>query len=124
MEAILGAIFGALTSLAEPAIKDAYEGLKSVIKKRFGNDSDVLEAIQELEAKPDSEARKAVVKEELDVISAGEDPDVVAAASQLVERIREVLPDGEHIINTVTQNVSGTGHLFTGTGDVNVSREN
>ena len=94
-----------------------------MIKKRFGNDNDVLEAIQELEAKPDSEARKAVVTEELDAIRAGEDPDVVAAASQLIERIKEVIPDGEHIINTVIQNVSGTGHVFTGTGDVDISRD-
>jgi hypothetical protein len=46
-----GAVTGA-TETAKKAIADTYEGLKSLVKKKFGGDSDAAEAIDRLEAKP------------------------------------------------------------------------
>jgi hypothetical protein len=63
-----GSVFGAfrhlvgtLTGAADTtksAIADACEGLKSLIKKKFGHDSDADEAIDKVEAKPESDGRK------------------------------------------------------------------
>jgi hypothetical protein len=57
-----GAVAGD-TDAAKVTIADAYEELKSLVKKKFGHDSDVAEVIDMLEAKPDSTARKILLAE-------------------------------------------------------------
>ena len=111
-EAITSAIVAALsagvatgaTDTAKEAITDAYDGLKSIIKKKFGSDSEAVHAIDKLEAKPDSEGRKLTLSEELETIDAGSDPELITAAQTLIELIR-ALPRGE----THIQSAQGTG---------------
>lgn len=92
-----GAVAGA-TDTAKSAISDAYEGLKSLIKKKFGHDSEAAEAIDKLEAKPDSGARKEVLAEELNAVNSSSDPELVSAAESLLALIK-ALPHGEkHIM--------------------------
>jgi hypothetical protein len=98
-----GAVAGA-TDTAKSAIADAYEGLKSLVKKKFGHDSDAAEAIDKLEAKPDSGARKEVLAEELKAVSSASDPELVSAAQALLALIK-ALPQGEKYI----QSAQGTG---------------
>jgi hypothetical protein len=98
-----GAATGA-TDTAKKAITDAYDGLKSIIKKKFGSDSEAVHAIDKLEAKPDSEGRRLTLSEELETIDAGSDPELTAAAQSLLELIR-ALPKGE----THIQSAQGTG---------------
>ena len=74
-----GAVTGA-TDTAKSAIADAYEGLKSLVKKKFGHDSDAAEAIDKLEAKPESGARKETLAEELKAVNSASDPELVSAA--------------------------------------------
>jgi hypothetical protein len=88
-----GAVTGA-TDTAKKAIADAYEGLKSLVKKKFGGDSDAAEAIVKLEAKPDSDGRKQTLTEELKAVNAVSDPELVSAVQSLLELIR-TLPQGE-----------------------------
>jgi hypothetical protein len=88
-----GAATGA-TDTAKKAITDAYEGLKSIIKKKLGSDSEAVHAIDKLEAKPNSEGRKLMLSEELETIDASSDPELTAAAQSLLELIR-ALPKGE-----------------------------
>jgi predicted Ser/Thr protein kinase len=46
MDPITTAIVTALaTNLGKDAIKDGYEALKAAIKKKFGDDSDVVDAV-------------------------------------------------------------------------------
>ena len=63
-----GAVAGA-TDSAKSGTDDAYQGLKSLIKKKFGHDNDATEAIDMLEAKPDLDGRKQTVAEELTAVS-------------------------------------------------------
>ena len=86
-----GAIAGA-TDTAKSAIADAYQGLKSLIKKKFGNDSDAAEAIDKLEAKPDSDGRKQTLAEELKAVNSNSDPELVCAAQSLLDRHRSSRP--------------------------------
>jgi hypothetical protein len=58
-----GAAAGA-TDTAKSAIADGYQGLKSLIKKKFGDQSGVAKAIDRLEEKPDSGGRRQTVLEE------------------------------------------------------------
>lgn len=98
-----GATTGA-TDTAKKAIADAYEGLKFLVRKKFGGDSDASEAIVKLEAKPDSDGRKQTLTEELKDVNAVSDPEVVSAVQSLLELIR-ALPQGEKHI----QFAQGTG---------------
>jgi hypothetical protein len=59
-----GAVAGTKDT-AKSAIADAYDGLKSLIKKKFGYDSHAADAIDMLEAKPESDGRKQTLAEEL-----------------------------------------------------------
>ena len=99
----VGAVAGA-TDTAKSAIDDAYQCLKSLIKKKFGHDSDVAEVTDMLEAKPHSDARKILLVEELKAVNSTSDREVVSAAQSLLELIR-VLPPGEKHI----QIAHGTG---------------
>jgi hypothetical protein len=98
-----GAVAGA-TDTAKSAIADAYNGLKSLIKNKFGGDRDVAEAIAKLEAKPDSGARKEVLAEELKAVNSASDSELVSATQSLLSLIK-ALPQGEKHI----QVAHGTG---------------
>jgi hypothetical protein len=98
-----GAVAGT-TDTAKSAIADAYEGLKSLIKKKFGQDSDSADAIDNLEAKPDSDGRKKTLAEELEAVNPASDPELVSAAQSLLALIK-ALPQGEKHI----QVARGTG---------------
>jgi hypothetical protein len=98
-----GAVAGA-TDTAKSAIADAYNSLKSLIKTKFGPDSEAAEAIDKLEAKPDSGGRTKTLAEELQAVNSSSDPELASAAQSLLELIRP-LPQGEKRI----QFAQGTG---------------
>jgi hypothetical protein len=98
-----GAVAGA-TDTAKSAIADGYQGLKSLIKKKFGDHSGVAKAIDNLEEKPDSGGRRQTVLEELQAINSTSDPELVSAAQSLFKLIR-ALPQGEKHV----QAAHGTG---------------
>ena len=83
-----------VSDAAKKAVVDGYEGLKALIKKKFGSNSDVADAIEKLQAKPDSSGRRETLAEELKAVDAGVEPEVLAAARTLLELIK-ALPQGE-----------------------------
>jgi hypothetical protein len=92
-----GAVAGA-TDTAKSAIDDSDQGLKSLIKKKFGDHSGVAKAIDNLEERPDSGGRRQTVLEELQAINSTSDPELVSAAQSLFKLIR-ALPLGEKHIH-------------------------
>jgi hypothetical protein len=88
-----GATAGA-TDTAKKAITDAYEGLKSLVHKKFGKDGEAAVAIDKLEANPESKGRKETLGEELAAVNAGSDAEIGSAAQALLELVR-ALPQGE-----------------------------
>jgi hypothetical protein len=54
------------TAVERKAKIEAYEALIAVLEKKFGLQSEIVNAIEGLEAKPDSTGRKEVLKEECD----------------------------------------------------------
>jgi predicted RND superfamily exporter protein len=104
---ITTAIVAALANLSKDAIKDSYVALKTALKKKFGETSDVVDAVDKLEKKPDSEARKATVSEEVEIAKVNDDPEILKLAQELLDKIKEQ-PGGQEIINqTQTNTVSG-----------------
>ena len=61
---VMGVTAGA-ADVGKKAVVDAYDGLKAVIKTKFGAQSDLANSITNLENKRDSEGRKAMLEEEV-----------------------------------------------------------
>lgn len=107
MDPITTAIIAALANLSKDAINDCYGGLKGALKKKFGETSDLVDAVDKLEQKPDSEGRKAMLQEEIETAKVNDDPDLLRLAQDLLDKIKEQ-PGGQQIINqTQTNTVSG-----------------
>ena len=112
--AILAALgTGALSSvskLGQEAVLDAYDGLKKLIRRRFGDAGEVARAVDDLEAHPDSDARKAVVDETMRTANVAADPDIVSAANAVLESVR-ALPGGVDVIQSVSQTVTNSKNV-------------
>lgn len=93
-----------LTDATKKAIADGYSGLKALIGKKVGGHREVTEAIQKLEAKPDSAGRQQTLAEELQEAKIATDPELLSTAQSLLELIK-ALPQGEQHI----QHAVGTG---------------
>lgn len=117
VSALAAGIGAGVPKVAEQAIVDGYNTLKSALKERFGEGSDVVEAVEKLEAKPNSTGRQTTLKEEIKDSKADQDPDLIIAAEVLVAKIKD-LPGGQTI---VTQVVEGDRNVFSGTGNVTVT---
>ncbi len=107
MDPITTAIVAAVAGVSSSAIKDGYEALKAALKKKFGEKSDLVEAVNKLEEKPASEGRKATVQEEVEAVKANDEPEIVRLAQALLDKIKEQ-PGGQEIVNqTQTNTASG-----------------
>ena len=116
MEPITTALVAALGKLAEPAVKDAYAGLKALIVKKLGATHPVVEAVGSLEQKPDSNGRRETLGEELASSAIAADPEISAAARALLEQVQK----HGGVTQNVRQNVTGDRNIFSGTGDINI----
>ena len=109
MEPISTAIIAALVAgvgagvkdTASKTIGDAYEGLKSLLRKRFGQGSRVVDAVEALEAQPDSAGRREVVREEVEASGAADDAELITVAMDLLEQIGNARGGEQHIQQAV-----------------------
>ena len=99
MEPITAAIVAALASLSEDAVRDGYSALKSLLKRKFGEQSKIVTAAENLEKDPESEAWKAVLDEGAKTPEVAEDPEIGAAVTELQTTLQQV---GANIQVTVT----------------------
>lgn len=119
MDPITTAVMAALGQLAEPAVKDAYEGFKSLLVRKFGKPSEVVKAVETLEAKPDSAGRRATLTEEIASSGAGRDTELLQLAQVLLEKSRSTT-GGTH---SVKQHVVGDGNVVAGSGDITINMD-
>lgn len=87
---IIAAVGAGLAKVGETAVVDAYNGVKSLIVKKFGKENQLKKAVDALEERPDSESRKGIVKEEVEAAKAHEDADLLAAAKLLLEALAKL----------------------------------
>lgn len=73
-----------LTETSKTAITDAYQALKGLLTKQFGPKSQVVQAVDHLEAKPDSAHRQGGLAEEMITVQAEQDQEMLAAAMHLL----------------------------------------
>ena len=118
MEPVSTAIIAALGMLTQTAVKDAYDGLKSLLVRKFGEESELVATAEGLEKNPDSAGRRETLKEEIATTRANADEDILTAARELLEAIKSQ-PGGEQTIN---QTVTGDHNVFSGTGNITINR--
>lgn len=107
-----------LTDLSKDTIKGSYRALKDALTKRFGAESDLADAVDKLEKKPDSEGRKATVQEEVSLAKVNEDPELLKLAQDLLNALK-AQPNAQTVIN---QNISNVKYAATsGTGPASIS---
>lgn len=82
-----GALSG-LTETGKTAITDAYQSLKNLLAKKFGPRSQVVQAVDHLEAKPESASRQGGLAEEIVAVGAEQNSEVLAAAKHLLTLVQ------------------------------------
>lgn len=113
-----GAISG-MTEVGKTAITDAYQKLKGLLAHKFGNQSKVMKAIDDLEEEQDSKGRQLTLQEQLAKSKADQDQELVQTAQLLLHALQSQ-PGGAGHIQSIVGNynamVSGSG-----TATVNVN---
>jgi hypothetical protein len=125
MDPITAAILAALPALAsdmvKSGVKDAYEGLKAVILRKWGEAAPISKAISAIEEDPSSKAQAAVLEEKVAAVKASDDAEVAQALRQLVEQMKTHRIGGEAVARIqfnmsggVVQGVAGGENVQTG----------
>lgn len=117
MEPITTAIVAVVAGVSSSAIKDGYNALKSTLKKKFGEKSDLVDAINGLDKKPDSEGRKATLKEEVENAKVNDDPEILRLAQDLLDKLKDQ-PSGQQVITQIISHVKYAATSGTGTAGI------
>lgn len=121
LTALVAGAVAASKDVAEKGVKDAYEGLKALIKKRFTEQGkpDSSTILDKYEQKP--EKTKALLEDEL--LESGldkleKDDEIIKLAQSILNQVKEQL-GGQQIIN---QNISNVKYAATsGSGSASIS---
>lgn len=127
MDPVTAAIVAALTSgvvggaskVGEKILVDAYEALKKAIKHKLGVDSAVAKAVESLEVKPDSSARRQVLNEEVVAASIDKDHDILKAANDILDYMNSQPSLAQHVQNAVGQYIAQADRGSTASININ-----
>jgi len=100
---VVGAAAG-LKPTAEQAVKDAYAGLKALILRKYAQ---ATGSIGQLEVTPASQARQAVVKEDLEKTSAAQDPELLQGAKAVLDTVQAHDPAAAATVGVTIEHVKG-----------------
>ena len=121
MEPITTAIVTAAgTGLATSVIRDSYDALKVALQKKFGEKKDLIDAVNKLEEQPDSNARKALLAEEIDKAKVNDDSEILQLAQALLSKLKEQ-PGGEQVITQTISHVKNAATSGSGNANINIT---
>jgi disulfide oxidoreductase YuzD len=110
MDPITTAIVAALPALAsdliQSSVKDAYAGLKAIIRRKWGDSSPLAKSVDALEANPESKGQAEVLAEHVAAVNATADADVMQALAKLIEQLKKEGLGGKQIA-PIAVNISG-----------------
>ncbi len=119
MDVITTAIISALAGLSKDAVKDSYNAIKAALKEKFGAKSELMEAIDKLEKKPDSKGRQEVLQEEVEEAKVNDDTEIVQLAQELLDKLKD--QPGKQVV--ITQTVSHVKYAATSaTGKASIGK--
>jgi disulfide oxidoreductase YuzD len=128
--AILATLPGLASDMVKTSVKDAYEGLKAVIRRKWGDSSPMAGAVDALEANPKSKGQAAVLSENVAAANAMADTDVMQALGKLVDELKKegvggkaVEGIGINITGGSVQGVVGAENVSIGSMNFGMSRE-
>jgi hypothetical protein len=106
MDPITGAIVAALaagvvsgaTEVGKKLLVDAYDALKAAIKKKYGEDSKIAQAIADVEEEPDFKPNQDTLSGRVEQTKAAEDPELKQLAQALLDALKST-PEGEKIVS-------------------------
>lgn len=99
----VGAAAG-LQDAAAQVVKDAYADLKTLIVRKYGK---VTAGVEQLEAMPDSKARRAVVEEDLSTTDAAQDMEILQQAQALLNAVQTHDPEAARTIGVDMEDIKG-----------------
>jgi hypothetical protein len=114
LAALAVGVVGGATEVGKKAIVDAYDALKSIIKKKFGSDSKIVKAVTDLEGEPEFEPYKMGLQQRVKSEKIDQDKDILEAAQALLHAVSSQ-PDGRQTIQNI-QNVYGDYNAVAGAG--------
>ena len=82
--ALAAGALGGLTEMSKSALTDGYQSLKKLLTKKFGANSQVVQAVEHLETKPTSPSRQQTLQEEIVAVHADQDSEVLMVARHLL----------------------------------------
>ncbi|WP_036254510.1 hypothetical protein [Methylobacter sp. BBA5.1] len=100
MTAITSGAIASAQSTTEKIISDLYNGLKTLIQRKYSDVS--LEAV---EKKPNSEAKQAALREDLEEANAAEDKELLQQAQLLLQAVAEQAPQVAQAIGIKLEDV-------------------
>jgi len=119
--AIVAVIPALAADLLKSSAKDAYEGLKAVIRRKWGDASPIAKSVDALEANPESKGQATVLAENVAAANATSDAEVIQALARLVDELKKDGIGGKAIAR-IAINISG-GTVQGVIGSENVSVE-
>jgi hypothetical protein len=116
--ALAAEVTSGVTEDDKTMLVDAYNGLKTLLMKKFGEQSRVFQSVAFLESMPESDASKALAHESVVAAKADQDPDFQQAAQALFSQVA-IQTGGQHFIQQVTSNYNASAQGW-GNATVNV----
>lgn len=107
--ALLAGAASGTTEAGKKAIIDAYEGLKGLFKKKYGQDSELVKAVNHLEDEPESKPLQAGLQKELESVTASKDFEVLETAQALLSALNQSQEKLDNIqqAHTMIGNIQG-----------------
>lgn len=118
MDPITMAVTTALANLGQNVIMDAYGALKAALQQKYGVESELAQAVDKLEEKPESKPRQAVLQEEVASSGADQDPELLQVAKSLMAQLKELPGSKDNIKQDV--DIRGDRNIVQGKGDITV----
>lgn len=96
--ALAAGVLGGATEVGKKIIVDTYEALKAAIKKKYGEDSKVTQAIADVEEEPDFKPNQDALAGRVEQANANEDDELVKLAQTLLDALKET-PKGQEAVS-------------------------
>jgi len=99
----LGAAAG-LKPLAEQAVKDAYDGLKELVKRKYPS---AAPTVDYLASRPDRQSVRQDLQEDLAKTAAAQDAELLTQAQALLQAVEAKAPEAAATIGVSLENIKG-----------------
>jgi hypothetical protein len=104
--AVTAGVTSGATEVGKQVIVDAYHALKKLLKQKFGGESKVVKAVEEVEGTPDSKGRQQTLEEEIAKVHADQDPELVQAAQGLLKQLGIPIAGSQHSQTAIGSNIA------------------